>query len=155
MAILSKHGNPTSSCSFATMVLDVILIITPNRGKEARAEELMSQQIELTKKDEPGLLINRCYKRADLNDHTEFVVFQRFVIFTCCIFMLLNTTSCALAEADESPGTRTRKLTMPTSILSTIRVSRRRLKLMRSWQSLWFTWNWNPCNLDLSVNHWR
>lgn len=68
------------------MVLDVIVIITPAKGKEARAEELISQQIEMTQKDEPGLLVDRCYKRADLNDHVEYVIFQRFVIPTCCNF---------------------------------------------------------------------
>ncbi|KAK5936557.1 hypothetical protein PMZ80_011204 [Knufia obscura] len=60
------------------MVLDVIVITTPAKGKEARVEELIGQQVEGIRQNEPGVLFDRCYKRADLDDGTEFVIVQRY-----------------------------------------------------------------------------
>ncbi|KAK5079595.1 hypothetical protein LTR70_009276 [Exophiala xenobiotica] len=60
------------------MVLDVIVIITPAKGKETRVEELIGQQVEGIKKNEPGVLFDRCYRRTDLDDGTEFVIVQRY-----------------------------------------------------------------------------
>lgn len=80
------------------MVLDVIVIITPAKGKEARVEELIGQQVEGIRQNEPGVLFDRCYKRADLDDGTEFVIVQRYVILTCSILCLssisLLSSSC-------------------------------------------------------------
>ena len=71
------------------MVVEVIVIITPAKGKEERVEEVIRQQIEIIKRDEPDLLSDRCYKRAGLDEGTEFVMIQRYVMLTCSIFRSL------------------------------------------------------------------
>ena len=72
------------------MVVEVVLIITPAKGKETRVEEVLSKQVEIIERNEPGLLSDRCYKQTDLDDGTEFVVIQRYVMLACSVFRSLS-----------------------------------------------------------------
>lgn len=64
------------------MVVDVVVTISPNPGREARVQELISRQIANTREHEPNMLSHQSYKFVGSGGTTEFMIIQRQVLHT-------------------------------------------------------------------------
>jgi quinol monooxygenase YgiN len=61
------------------MPLDVVAIITPAPGKEARLEEVLKELTGDVEKNEPDVAKYRAYKTQNAEGVTQYVFIERYV----------------------------------------------------------------------------
>jgi quinol monooxygenase YgiN len=61
------------------MPVEVVAIVSPVPGKEARVEEILKELIAAVEKNEPDVLRYRAYKSQNAEGATEYVFTERYV----------------------------------------------------------------------------
>lgn len=61
------------------MVLDIVAIVTPAPGKEARVEEILKELTGKVEQNEPEVAKYMAYKTQNAEGATEYVFVERYV----------------------------------------------------------------------------